>query len=140
MLWAIFIEQRLTFGLVLGWLAILLEKKLGVIMSNLWGQFFHLFRDRTKNLHKMKIKETIFFHENLIRNFWYRNVANSPLFNIGTFWPKDAVHKHQFPLHKPSENPWECYPPGNLCVMTLNAGAICFLMAGSVGQLNVSNS
>ena len=32
------------------------------------------------------------------------------------------------------------YPPRNLFLMTLNAGAICFLIPGSVGQFNVSNS
>ena len=39
----IFMEQKMWFGLILGWLAIL-KKKFGSIMSNFCGWFFQVFR------------------------------------------------------------------------------------------------
>ena len=53
--WEIFIEQELRFGLDLGQLAVL-KKGSGLIMSNFWGQFFHVFRGKKMlNLFKRNI-------------------------------------------------------------------------------------
>ena len=41
-------EQNMRFGLVLGWLAILKKPIRGPIMSNFWGQFFHVFMGKNK--------------------------------------------------------------------------------------------
>ena len=44
---AIFMEQSMRFGLILGRLAILKKKSFGPIMSNFWDGFFHVFIGKT---------------------------------------------------------------------------------------------
>ena len=56
---AIFMEQNMRFGLILGRLAIL-KKKLGTIMSNFLGRFFHVFMG----------KKISFFFKNTVACFW----------------------------------------------------------------------
>ena len=76
--WEIFMEQELRFGLDLDQLAILKKKVSGPIMSNFWGCYFHVFRDKKmlnffltilvsalKKLHKWSLIENIFFLKEL---------------------------------------------------------------------------
>ena len=46
----IFMEQKMWFGLVLGWMSIgnTEKNKFGPIMSNFWGRFFHVFGCKKK--------------------------------------------------------------------------------------------
>ena len=80
---AIFMEQSMRFGLILGRLAILKKKSFGPIMSNFWGGFFmfSLAKQMLKFFEKhcsfhTKMLRNIFFIEIFFLNFFGKNWLN----------------------------------------------------------------
>ena len=56
--WEIFMEQELRFGMHLGRLSYITEKKtFGRIMSNFWGGFFQLFLGKKKDIENIYIEK-----------------------------------------------------------------------------------